>query len=547
MHVRPFWMGSVALGFCCSLGMMGCGGGTLPAPSCGGTYTGGYSGGYIGGGGYIGIGYSGGGGGYSGGYGGGSGSGYSGGYSGNASASVQGMNRGASPLQVHPQLVSTGCPVAPPSPMSPMITAAMPSSVQAGSPGFTLTIDGVDFTQDDVVQLQGASLSTTYVSATELQAQVPASSIVTPGLLSVVVNSSNYGPSSQYSLTVTPGTSVTGSLNFSLVNITANDMVWDTATQQIYLSIPNTSSTNPNTITALDPTTGQLGLSQFAGSNPDQMSLSSDDSYLYVGLDGSATVQRFTLPGLGTDISIPLGSSTLGPNIAVGIKAAPGLPHTVAVLIGNPSNTGTPLTDGGGLQIFDDATARPTALPGAYLGGSSISIDSIQWNSTATQIFASAGNGYQFTGGSNLYALNVNSSGVQLGQTFSGNYKNLHYDSVTGDVYSDSGQAFDPTTGSQIGTFGVQGIMIPDGTLGYAYFLDQPTTQSGSNTYTLSAYDLTHFTLAGSVSINNVVGTPVKIIRWGTNGLAILTQNLAPNLYPGAAVYLLNGSFVTNP
>ncbi len=52
MRVRPFWVGSVALGSCCFLGMMGCGGGTLPALNCGGGY---------GGGGYIGIGYSGGG------------------------------------------------------------------------------------------------------------------------------------------------------------------------------------------------------------------------------------------------------------------------------------------------------------------------------------------------------------------------------------------------------------------------------------------------------------------------------------------------------
>ena len=60
MRVRPFWVGSVALGSCCFLGMMGCGGGTLPALNCGGGYSGGYGGGY-GGGGYIGIGYSGGG------------------------------------------------------------------------------------------------------------------------------------------------------------------------------------------------------------------------------------------------------------------------------------------------------------------------------------------------------------------------------------------------------------------------------------------------------------------------------------------------------
>ena len=156
--------------------------------------------------------------------------------------------------------------------------------------------------------------------------------------------------------------------------------------------------------------------------------------------------------------------------------------------------------------------------------------------------------------------LSVNSSGVQQTQDYPGVFTSfgsrLHYDATTGYVYSDDGQAVNPATGTPVGTYSYSGsgfslvppFMVPDGTLGYAYFVYQNAAPSSNYfTYTIQAYSLTHFTAAGSITLSNVVGTPVKIIRWGTNGLAILTQNQPLSQAPGAAVYVLSGSFVTAP
>lgn len=420
-----------------------------------------------------------------------------------------------------------------------MIADVSPITVAAGGPAFTLTVLGDYFDTSATVQWQGANISTTYVSPTELQAQISASYIAASGTIPVDVSLSNGNQSNTINFVISALPSASSGATMTTINVPANDMVWDATSQQIYLSIPNSSTTNGNTITALDPTTGQLGVSQYAGSNPDKLALSSDGSYLYAGIDGSASVQRFNLPGLGTDISIPLGSSTFGPYSAMDVEAAPGLPHTIAVVLGNVRSS---IVETGGVHIFDDATARPTIVPAPGWGSGSASIDSIQWGANATQVYG----GGSANGDDEFSVLSVNSSGVQLAQSYPDSVSTLHFDETTGYVYSNDGQAINPATGTPVGTYGVQGgIMVPDGRLGYAYFLYQPQAQFGSLNYTLQAFDLTHFTPIGSITLSNLVGTPTKIIRWGANGLAVLTQSSYLN--SGAAVYVITGNFVTNP
>jgi hypothetical protein len=134
----------------------------------------------------------------------------------------------------------------------------------------------------------------------------------------------------------------------------------------------------------------------------------------------------------------------------------------------------------------------------------------------------------------------------------------LHYDATTGYAYDDGGQVVNPATGAPVGTFNVHGIMAPDGKLGYAYFLLQAPSQANTSNYTMEAFDINHFTPAGSIVVSNLVGTPVKLIRWGNNGLAVLTQTIkncqsnSPTglcnlVEPGWEVYLISGTFITSP
>jgi uncharacterized protein (TIGR03437 family) len=73
-----------------------------------------------------------------------------------------------------------------PSP-TPSITSLSPDSAAAGGPAFTLTVNGAGFVSGATVQWSGIPLSTSFVSATQLTASVPASLIASSGSPGVTV------------------------------------------------------------------------------------------------------------------------------------------------------------------------------------------------------------------------------------------------------------------------------------------------------------------------------------------------------------------------
>jgi hypothetical protein len=87
---------------------------------------------------------------------------------------------------------SVGCgggsasPTSPPNPV-PSTSAIIPSTVVAGSTGFTLTVTGSNFIRSSVVNWNGTSRGTTFVSATELRAAILTSDVGTAGTAAVTV------------------------------------------------------------------------------------------------------------------------------------------------------------------------------------------------------------------------------------------------------------------------------------------------------------------------------------------------------------------------
>jgi len=71
---------------------------------------------------------------------------------------------------------------------APTIASLSPSSAIAGDAGFTLTVNGTNFTSSAVVNWASTALTTTYVSATQLTAAVPASLIASAGSASITVS-----------------------------------------------------------------------------------------------------------------------------------------------------------------------------------------------------------------------------------------------------------------------------------------------------------------------------------------------------------------------
>src|ERR1019366_3973701 len=71
--------------------------------------------------------------------------------------------------------------------LSPTISGLSPVSATAGSPAFTLTVNGTNFINGSTVQFNGTALSTVFVNDTQLTASVTANLVTTPGTAGVTV------------------------------------------------------------------------------------------------------------------------------------------------------------------------------------------------------------------------------------------------------------------------------------------------------------------------------------------------------------------------
>jgi len=221
------------------------------------------------------------------------------------------------------------------------------------------------------------------------------------------------------------------------------------------------------------------------------------------------------------------------------LQAAPAAPRTTAVTLANfdvsPSSAA--------VVIFDGSTPRANPLDAT---GNSYS--GLKWAATASTLYAVDQGVPQ-----SFFVLGVGPSGAVLDQDYSRVFNsyspNIHFDAGTGLVYTDDGQAIQPSNGTIVGTYSASGILVPDSTLGTVFILGQTAAQVGTSNYTIESFNQAQFTSIGSLTIQNVVGTPTSFIRWGTNGLAFTTRVGGPADFtatgPGQ-LYLVSGSFV-NP
>jgi uncharacterized protein (TIGR03437 family) len=98
-----------------------------------------------------------------------------------------------------------------PSSPQPTITSFSPNSATAGGAAFTLTVNGTNFINGSVVRWNGGDRATTFVSSTQLAAQISASDIVATGTANVTV----FNPA--------PGGGLSNPLTFT---VSANELRW---------------------------------------------------------------------------------------------------------------------------------------------------------------------------------------------------------------------------------------------------------------------------------------------------------------------------------
>lgn len=97
----------------------------------------------------------------------------------------------------------------------PVISGLIPSSVQAGNPAFTLTVEGADFVNGAAVRWNGSDRPTRFLSTTRLAADLTAADVASAGSASVVVVNPAPGGGSSNAQTFTIAPAPARRLTFS--------------------------------------------------------------------------------------------------------------------------------------------------------------------------------------------------------------------------------------------------------------------------------------------------------------------------------------------
>ncbi|HLL73227.1 MAG TPA: Calx-beta domain-containing protein [Pyrinomonadaceae bacterium] len=285
------------------------------------------------------------------------------------------------------------------------------------------------------------------------------------------------------------------------IPLLANDLIYSPQSQQLYASVPSAAGAKGNSVTRLNPETGEVGPSLFVGSEPTRLALADDGQTMYVGLSGAGAVRKLDVSAQTAGIQFNLGSSTFdGVSLPDDIAVMPGSPGTVAV---SKSSGGVTLYDEGVPRTRSDSSGGPVefASPTRLYTGSSF-----------VQKLAVAANGL-----TNLGSFGTSSSGPQT-------------QFVNGLLYLSGGVVVDPEAGVIKGRFSgleYNNLMAIDAAKNRAFFL---TNNFGSG-WTLRSYELDTFLPVASVPMPGIssfsgFGTgPSSLVRWGKNGLAFRSND----------------------
>jgi len=426
---------------------------------------------------------------------------------------------------------------------TPTVVSISPTKAAVGSPGFTLTLNGMNFATGCVAYFGNDPLPTTVVSATQLTAQVPASELTAVAEVPVTAKNAQSQQSNPIPFIV----------GMNIFFGAVNDLVWDAPRNIMYISQPSTSTKNPDTVIAIDPISLSVlwTYSPGSGSEPNHLALSADKKYLYVGLDGLGTVERLTLGNQMAvpDISISLGSDpNLGKYYAMDLEIDPVQSSTIAVARGVSSAVSIVQAQGG-VAVYDNATQRPNVVTPTTQAGN-VLLDTIQWSPDGNTIWGVNNENYQ----GNLYSLGVSANGVGLVSDHPNLFPipnlRVHYDATTKLLYGDDGIAVDPVTATQAGNFVASGIMVTDSTIGNAYFVGQSASQYLTVAYLVQSFNLTKYTPVATLPLYQVQGVPQHVVRWGVNGLAFATKKVtncivSPCSIQDGRLFIIYGPFVT--
>jgi hypothetical protein len=407
----------------------------------------------------------------------------------------------------------TGAAYAP----APVLSSVAPSAILAGSLDTTVTIAGTGFVAGATVQLDEATIQTSFVTPTQLTATVPAASLATLGWHAITVTN----PS--------PGGGVSPAQPLSVYNVLkagANHILYDPFSRKIFATL-GSSTPLGNSIESFTPATGTFTAPVFVGSEPTRMVLSDDGQVLYVLATGDSRIVRYNMLTQQPQFGFDIVNET-----AAELAMQPASENTLAL-------TGT---DPPTAEIVDFSPATQTAVARSSNSGSN-SASSPQFLDPADLVVAGPA-AQQF----GIYAVTSAGIGTTPASYAPGGVGPFKV--MQGIAYSTSGSVSNLTTQRLLGTFPfnagtpsaeAQAALAPDPALARVFYLAAPsgTGYSSSSPTGIVAFDAKLFMPAAFIPLNFASETstaPIDVIRWGQDGLAALLSSGDVYLLRGAAI-----------
>jgi hypothetical protein len=300
-------------------------------------------------------------------------------------------------------------------------------------------------------------------------------------------------------------------LQVNTLNLTTNDLVYDSVTNKIYASIPSANGSNGNSIGVINPNTILLENTVFMGSEPTVLAISDNGEYIYAGFTGSSTIRRFNVATQTAGLQFSLGSDPFfGAFYAQDIEVMPGNPSTIAVSRKRPNVSPTH----GGIAIYDDNVMRPTTTPDHT--GSNV-FEFIDSNSMVGYNFESTEYG--------LRRMSVNAGGITnvsvSANVLTGFYIDFVYKNNT--IYATNGTVVDISSSPfVVGQFSnATGPVVYDSYYNRVCF----ASYDFSGNITFKRFNPNTFLLFDSLPISQAFGSVKNIITCGNGCYAFNTSD----------------------
>lgn len=297
--------------------------------------------------------------------------------------------------------------------------------------------------------------------------------------------------------------------SYIVANLKTSDLGYSSLTGQIYAAVPDASSTNPNTLTPIDPATATLGAAIPIGFDPARIAVSSDGANVFTIIGGRRAVQRYRLPTATAD---QLFSVAGGP-VFDDMYAILGRPNAVVLHESQPGISPPAVAT----VVYENGVLLPEQVGhGVGVGGPDIiAVDPAD----GTKAY-----GYQNTISSYdnvpmvIGPLGIDTTGpAPLQGVVVGPHGPI---AITGDhLFSNQGRIFSMSLGFQVASFLGGDLFTLDVEDRRLY-----TISSSGTTKTFRAYSLDTLALVGTDVLTGVSGNPSSLIRLDSNAMAFRTS-----------------------